>query len=569
MARAISPGWGHATALLHRTTQRLASVDILLALALVGFIVGVQRLDAEWSAPARAAVEINLSPWALPKYTLLSLSRGLLAYTLSLGFTLVYGFWAAKSALAERVLIPLLDVLQSIPVLGFMPGLVLAMVAAFPRSNTGLELAAVIMIFTGQAWNMTFSFYHSLRSVPNDQREVATAYHFTWWKRLVWVELPFSTIGLVWNSMMSMAGGWFFLMVSEAFVLGDKDFRLPGLGSYMSVAVSRGDGAAMGWAVLAMALMIVILDQLLWRPVVVWAQKFRVEEGGQDTADRSWVLDLLRRSRLLKAAGGALGRAFASKKPRPRVQAEPGAPPAKRVSGALSAALFFGLVLAMGLGMVRLALVLRGVGATAWLRLIGAGLTTLGRRPRDRSLAATLARLAARRPSRRVVPRADALPARHRPAQGGRCTSRLGEHRAHAARHPVVHPVQRHRRSLGDPFGSPRGRAHVPPRDVRALPRALSPGRLPAPRDRMGHRGRGSLECEHRLGVRDGEGARPRDVGTRRADQRGRIERRLPAARGERRRHVGARRGVQPSRLAPPQSPGRDSLLSQQMSPHA
>jgi NitT/TauT family transport system permease protein len=378
MARAISPGWGNATALFHRTTQRLASVDVLLALALVGFIVGVQRLDAEWSAPARAAVEIDLSPWALPKYTLLSLSRGLIAYILSLGFTLVYGFWAAKSALAERVLIPLLDVLQSIPVLGFMPGLVLAMVAAFPRSNTGLELAAVIMIFTGQAWNMTFSFYHSVRSVPNDQREVASAYHFTWWKRLIWVELPFSTIGLVWNSMMSMAGGWFFLMVSEAFVLGDKDFRLPGLGSYMSVAVARGDSAAMAWAVLAMALMIVVLDQLLWRPVVVWAQKFRVEEGGQETADRSWVLDLLRRSRLLHAMGRGVRSLFGTAKPRPRVQAAP-RDPSKRVSSALSAVLFFGLVLAMGLGMVRLALVLRGVAPAAWLKLASAGLTTLGR----------------------------------------------------------------------------------------------------------------------------------------------------------------------------------------------
>jgi NitT/TauT family transport system permease protein len=378
MARAISPGWGHATALFHRTTQKLASVDVLLALALVGFIVGVQRLDAEWIAPARAAVEIDLSPWALPKYTLLSLSRGLIAYVLSLGFTLVYGFWAAKSALAERVLIPLLDVLQSIPVLGFMPGLVLAMVAAFPRSNTGLELAAVIMIFTGQAWNMTFSFYHSVRSVPNDQREVASAYHFTWWKRLVWVELPFSTIGLVWNSMMSMAGGWFFLMVSEAFVLGDKDFRLPGLGSYMSVAVARGDSAAMAWAVLAMALMIVLLDQLFWRPVVVWAQKFRVEEGGQETADRSWVLDLLRRSRLLHAVGRGVRSALGTAKPRPPVQASP-RDPSKRVSNALSAALFFGLVLAMGLGMVRLALILRGVAPAAWLKLASAGLTTLGR----------------------------------------------------------------------------------------------------------------------------------------------------------------------------------------------
>jgi NitT/TauT family transport system permease protein len=351
---------------------------MLLALALVGFIVGVQRLDAEWSAPARAAVEINLSPWALPKYTLLSLSRGLLAYAFSLGFTLVYGYWAAKSALAERVLIPLLDVLQSIPVLGFMPGLVLAMVAAFPRSNTGLELAAIIMIFTGQAWNMTFSFYHSVRSVPSDQREVATAYHFTWWKRLVWVELPFSTIGLVWNSMMSMAGGWFFLMVSEAFVLGDKDFRLPGLGSYMSVAVARGDSAAMAWAVLAMAIMIVFLDQLLWRPVVVWAQKFRVEEGGQEAAEHSWVLDFLRRSRVLRFLGRTAREALAKAKSRRRVPAPASAAP-RKTSDALSKGLFLALLLAMGFGVVRLVLVVRGVAPVEWLRLGGAGLTTLGR----------------------------------------------------------------------------------------------------------------------------------------------------------------------------------------------
>jgi NitT/TauT family transport system permease protein len=178
--------------------------------------------------------------------------------------------------------------------------------------------------------------------------------------------------------MMSMAGGWFFLMVSEAFVLGDKDFRLPGLGSYMSVAVARGDSAAMAWAVLAMALMIVLLDQLLWRPVVVWAQKFRVEEGGQETADRSWVLDLLRRSRLLHAMGRGVRSLLGAAKPRPREPAPP-RDPSKRVSSALSAVLFFGLVLAMGLGMVRLALILRGVAPAAWLKLVSAGLTTLGR----------------------------------------------------------------------------------------------------------------------------------------------------------------------------------------------
>ncbi len=366
---------GTATAMLNRTTRRLASVDVLLAVAVVALLFGVLRLDREWTAPVRASVEIDLSPWALPKYTLLSLSRGLIAYALSLGFTLVYGYWAAKSAIAERVLIPLLDVLQSIPVLGFMPGIVLGMVAAFPKSNAGLELAAVVMIFTGQAWNMTFSFYYSIRSVPTDQREVATAYHFTWWERLTWVELPFSTIGLVWNSMMSMAGGWFFLMVSEAFVLGDKDFRLAGLGSYMSVAVAEGNRPAMVWAVVAMTLMIVLLDQLLWRPVVVWAQKFRVEEGADEGPARSWVLDLLRRSRILHAAS-RLVRGLRSDAARPQRAAKKGAPAS---GNALSTVLFGALVLGIVYGGFRLAVTLRAVPLSAWLRLGSAGLLTLSR----------------------------------------------------------------------------------------------------------------------------------------------------------------------------------------------
>jgi NitT/TauT family transport system permease protein len=377
MARASTPLLGEATALLHRTTRRLASVDVLLAVAVVALVFGVLRLDQEWTAPARATVEIDLSPWALPKYTLLSLSRGLIAYVISLGFTLVYGFWAAKSAIAERVLIPLLDVLQSIPVLGFMPGIVLALVATFPRSNAGLELAAVVMIFTGQAWNMTFSFYHSIRSVPNDQREVATAYHFTWWERLTWVELPFSTIGLVWNSMMSMAGGWFFLMVSEAFVLGDKDYRLPGLGSYMSVAVAQGDSGAMAWAVFAMTLMIVLLDQLLWRPVVVWAQKFRVEEGSDDGGAHSWVLDILRRSEMLRGAARLWRRVRGDAKKAPR--AHRAQRDATKTSDAVSTVMFSLLVLAMAYGAYKLALTLRGTSMRDWGKLGAAGLATLGR----------------------------------------------------------------------------------------------------------------------------------------------------------------------------------------------
>src|SRR5205085_2591390 len=212
----------------------------------------------------------------------------------------VYGYWAAKDRYAEKVLVPLLDILQSIPVLSFLPGIVLSLVTLFPTTNVGLELATVLMIFTGQAWNMTFSFYHSLRSIPPDLREMAAIYRYSWWQRFRWLELPYSTFGLVWNSMMSMAGGWFFLMFAEAFQLGGRDYRLPGLGAYMSVAVDRDDYPAMVRAVLAMVLMIVALDQLLWRPVVVWAQKFRVEEGCNLPAMSSWFLDWLRRSRLMR-----------------------------------------------------------------------------------------------------------------------------------------------------------------------------------------------------------------------------------------------------------------------------
>ena len=262
----VRRAFGDATAFL-RHTRRLGWSDLVVVAALGGVVFAASRLAHGAALPMRPAVEIDLSLAALPGYTLLSLMRGLAAMALSLLFTLVYGYWAARDAMAEKVLVPLLDVLQSVPVLGFMPGLVLSLVALFPGSNVGIELAAIVMIFTGQAWNMTFSFYRSVRTVPPVQLEVARHYHFSWWQRFKWVELPASVIGLTWNAMMSMAGGWFFLMVSEAFVLGARDFRLPGLGAYMSVAVAAGNGRAMAAAVVAMVLMIVALDQLLWRPV--------------------------------------------------------------------------------------------------------------------------------------------------------------------------------------------------------------------------------------------------------------------------------------------------------------
>jgi NitT/TauT family transport system permease protein len=368
--------WGHAWSFL-AATRRVSWTDLLLVAAVVGLLFGAVELAHTWTGPLRRTVEIDLSPWSLARYSLYSLSRGLLAYGLSLVFSLTYGYWAAKDRLAERVLVPLLDILQSIPVLGFMPGLVLALVAAFPASNVGLELAAVLMIFTGQVWNMTFSFYHSVRSVPHDLSEAGTVFRFSWWQRFRWIEGPFAVIGLVWNSMMSMAGGWFFLMINEAFRLGERDFRLPGIGSYMSVAVERGRIDAMLWAVAAMVAMIVGLDQLLWRPAVAWSQKFRMEEGGQQEEATSWLLDWIRRSRLLAWIGDLL-RGVLRRSERPRgSQASLPAPRAGLAWPDMFArALFAGLLVLLGVGVWQLAGLLRGVVWTQWMRLIGqAGLT--------------------------------------------------------------------------------------------------------------------------------------------------------------------------------------------------
>jgi NitT/TauT family transport system permease protein len=363
--------------------RRIPWLDLILVVGLAGLFLSFIDLGREWTGVHRSSVIIDLSPAALPRYTMFSLFRGLLAYVLSLGFTIVYGYWAAKDRLAGRFLLPLLDILQSIPVLGFMPGLVLALVALFPHSNIGLEVAAVIMIFTGQAWNMTFSFVHSLRSIPADLREAATVYRFDWWRRLRNVELPFATIGLVWNSMMSMAGGWFFLMINESFQLGDRDFRLPGIGSYMSVAVEQGRVGAMLLAILAMITMIVVLDQVLWRPVVVWAQKFRVEEGGEQIVMTSWFLDWFRASRLVRALRGRFRDLRRRLAPPQVASAAPAAPELRaavsrnpRILSVVSLALLIGILVWGGVKLLHL---LQQVPAGVWGVSITSAFITLGR----------------------------------------------------------------------------------------------------------------------------------------------------------------------------------------------
>ncbi|HXC00496.1 MAG TPA: ABC transporter permease subunit [Terriglobales bacterium] len=267
--------------------------DLLMFSAGLALFYGVIQVGHNWLGPFTPHVEISRSLGALPIYAGYSLLRIALAYLLSLLFAVTYGYVAAYNPRAERFMIPLLDVLQSIPVLSFLPGVMLAMAALFPGRQLGVEMGAVLLIFTGQVWNMAFSFYASLKSIPREMREAAKIYRFNWWQRFIQIELPFATIGLVWNSMMSVAGAWFFLMACEQF----SDFRLPGLGSYLQNAADNGDTRSIFLGILTMIAVIVLIDQFVWRPVIAWAEKFKMEQVESTSVPTSWVLDFLQRSR--------------------------------------------------------------------------------------------------------------------------------------------------------------------------------------------------------------------------------------------------------------------------------
>ncbi len=271
-------------------------IDIAVFLFVFAAIYGVYAIGRSWLGPVQPQAQISQDPRVLPLYALYSLVRIGVAYVLSLVFALAYGYLAASSHRAEMILIPLLDILQSIPVLSFLPGVMLAMVALFPHSQFGLELGSILLIFTGQVWNIAFSFYSSLKTVPRELHEAAVIYRFSRWQRFAELDLPFSTIGLVWNSMMSVAGGWFFLMACEMFVLGSRDFRLPGLGSFLQTAASDGNTRAILWGVAAMIAVIVLMDQLVWRPIIVWADKFKFEQVESSAAAQNTLLNLIGRA---------------------------------------------------------------------------------------------------------------------------------------------------------------------------------------------------------------------------------------------------------------------------------
>jgi NitT/TauT family transport system permease protein len=268
--------------------------DLVVFLVVAVLIYAGVRLA--FRAPAYVqGPEISLSPAALPWYAFLSTLRMLAAYVLSLAFSLFYGYKAARSRYAEIFFLPLLDVLQSVPILSFLPVAVLALTAFLPE-RLGVELAAIFLIFTSQAWNLTFAWYQSLITIPQELREAGAIFRLRSYLRLRFLELPFAAIQLIWNSMMSWAGGWFFLMASEMFTVGARDYRLPGLGSYLQKAAYLGDTRALAWGLVTLIFLIVLLDQLVWRPLLAWAERFKLEMVESEGKTSSWFYKVLRGS---------------------------------------------------------------------------------------------------------------------------------------------------------------------------------------------------------------------------------------------------------------------------------
>ncbi|MDE3104146.1 MAG: ABC transporter permease subunit [Acidobacteriota bacterium] len=276
-------------------------LDVTVAIIGLACFYCIVLIAKFWAGPPNTLMVVSLSPRALPLYAFYSVVRIGLAYLLSLAFAISYGYMAAYTPRVEAFMIAVLDILQSIPVLSFLPGVMLAMVGLFPTRHLGVELGAIVLIFTGAVWNMAFSFYSSLKSIPRELREATEIYQFSAWQRLVQLELPYAAIGLLWNSIMSVAGGWFFLMACEMFHFRSRDFRLPGLGSYLQTAADQGDLRAILWGMGTMVAIIVATDQLVWRPLIAWSDKFKFEQVESSKRVASPILHLFTHSNALQA----------------------------------------------------------------------------------------------------------------------------------------------------------------------------------------------------------------------------------------------------------------------------
>ncbi len=378
MTRPLTPG--------NRAPERTAWTwqDLLLVLAIVALVLLIVRTANQFHGHYDPHFTISTDISVLPSYTAQTLLRMILGYILSLVFSLVYSYTAYRSKMAARFMLPLLDILQSIPVLSFLPGVTLALISLFPGQRLGVEMAAIVLIFTGMAWNMAFSFYQSLCGIPQELIEASRVYRLNAWERFWSLELPAGAIGLVWNSVMSWAGGWFFLMAIEAFTLGNQSFQLPGLGSFLAVAAAHGNFPAIYWGVSVLIGVVVITDLLVWRPLIAWVEKFKFESVETQSAPQSWVLDLVRRSPTLRviqervfqplqeAFDQRLNRTFA-------VRTAPRELPSPQNLGQWFEWIFSsGVTIIILWGVWEAALMLRQLSPTVWLSvLLGACFTAL------------------------------------------------------------------------------------------------------------------------------------------------------------------------------------------------
>jgi NitT/TauT family transport system permease protein len=278
--------------------------DVLAFIVVIGLIVFLGETSRGLFQPLSQLQQtpLSLDPSHLPEYAARTTFRMLAALFLSLVFTLTYATWAAKSERAGKLLVPILDILQSVPILGFISITVVFFMSLAPGRVLGAEFAAIFAIFTSQAWNMAFSFYQSLRTIPVELTEAAESFRLSPWMRFWQLEVPFGMPALIWNMMMSMSGGWFFVVASEAISVGHTTVALPGVGSYIALAIADKNLGAIGWAIGTMLIVILLYDQLLFRPLVAWVDRFRVEQEPGVRVPESWALTMMRRSRIIKAA---------------------------------------------------------------------------------------------------------------------------------------------------------------------------------------------------------------------------------------------------------------------------
>jgi len=279
-------------------------IDMGVAACALTVFFSIVHLAGYWLGKPVAVVPISNSMAALPVYAFYSVVRIGIAYFLSLTFAIAYGYIAAYNARLEPWMIAVLDILQSIPVLSFLPPVVLAMVALIPGHQLGIELGVILLIFTGQVWNLAFSFYSSLKTIPREMHEASSIYRYSAWQRFWQLEMPFATIGLVWNSIVSVAGGWFALMACEMFTMGTRNFQLPGLGSYLQTAANAGNVRALLAGFATVILIVIATDQLVWRPLIAWSDKFKFEQVESANRVTSPILALIRRSSLLSQLPG-------------------------------------------------------------------------------------------------------------------------------------------------------------------------------------------------------------------------------------------------------------------------